>query len=231
LSDIFREVDEEVRQERAKGLWKKYGIYVIGLALLVVVLVGGYKGWQYYSLQQLEKAGAQYLENVALIDDGKDAQALEAFQALSEKGSSGFFLLSKFQQAGLLAKLGKNGEAIALYDELAGKTALEDSLRNLARFRAALLLSNTASFKEVDDRIGKLATTGNPWRQSAQEILAITAFRNGDLIKAEEIFNVLSTEPETPNALRTRAAAMISIITPQLPAQTPKTQETKPDAQ
>jgi len=231
LSDIFREVDEEVRQEWAKDLWKKYGAYAIGVALLVITLVGGYKGWQYYSLQQLENAGAQYLENVALIDDGKDAQALEAFRVLSEKGSSGFFLLSKFQEAGLLAKLGKNDEAVALYDELAGKTALEDSLRDLARFRAALLLSNTASFKEVEDRIGKLATTGNPWRLSAQEILAITAFRTGDLVKAEEIFNELSTDPETPNALRTRATAMISIITPQLPAPTSKTQETKPDAQ
>ncbi len=231
MSDIFREVDEEVRQEQAKDLWKKYGTYIIGLALLIVVVIGGYKGWQYYSLQQLEKAGAQYLENIALIDDGKDAEALDAFQALSQKGSSGFYLLSKFQEAGLLAKLGKNDQAVILYDELSAKTSLEDSLRDLARFRAALLLSNTASFKEVEGRIGDLATTGNPWRQSAQEILAITAFRTGDLVKAEEIFNELSTDPETPNALRTRAAAMISIITPKLPAKTPKSQETKPDVQ
>lgn len=231
MSDIFREVDEEVRQDRAKGMWKKYGVYIIALAALAVVSVSGFKAWQYYSLQQAEKAGVAYLENMVLVDNGEDAKALEAFRAMSQKGSTGFYLLSKFQEAGLLAKAGKDGEAVAVYDELADNSSLDESLRNLARFRAALLLSNTASFKEVEDRIGDLATTGNPWRQSAQEILAITAFRTGDLIKAEEIFVVLSTDPETPNDMRTRATAMISIITPQLPASAPKTQETKPDAQ
>jgi len=231
LSDIFREVDEEVRQDRAKDVWKKYGTYIIAVAALVVISVSGFKAWQYYNQQQAEIAGVTYLENMVLVDDGEDAKALEAFRAMSQKGSTGFFLLSKFQEAGLLAKAGKDGEAIAVYDELADTSSLDASLRNLARFRAALLLSNTASFKEVDERIGDLATTGNPWRQSAQEILAITAFRTGDLIKAEEIFVVLSTDPETPNDMRTRATAMLSIITPQLPASASKTQETKPDAQ
>jgi len=104
LSDIFREVDEEVRQDQAKDIWKRYGVYILGLAILIVVSVGGFKAWEYYSLQQLEKAGADYLKSVALIDSGEDKQALEAFQALSQKGSSGFYLLSKFQEAGLLAK-------------------------------------------------------------------------------------------------------------------------------
>ena len=231
MSDIFREIDEEIRQDRAKDVWKRYGVLIIAVAALVVVSVSGFKAWQYYSLQQAEKAGVAYLENMVLVDNGEDAKALEAFRAMAQKGSTGFYLLSKFQEAGLLAKAGKDGEAVAVYDELAETSSLDASLRNLARFRAALLLSNTASFKEVEDRIGDLATTGNPWRQSAQEILAITAFRTGDLIKAEEIFVVLSTDPETPNDMRTRATAMISIITPQLPAPAPKTQETKPDAQ
>jgi len=231
LSDIFREIDDEVRQDRAKDMWKKYGVYIIALAVLIVVSISGFKAWQYYSSQQAEKAGVAYLENMVLVDNGEDEKALEAFRAMSQKGSTGFYLLSKFQEAGLLAKAGNDGEAIEVYDTLAGNSALDQSLRNLASFRAALLLSNTASFQEVEDRIGELAITGNPWRQSAQEILAITAFRTGDLIKAEEIFIVLSTDPETPNDMRTRATAMISIITPQLPAPSPKTQETQPDAQ
>jgi len=231
LSDIFREVDEEVRQERAKELWKKYGTYAIGLAALIVISVGGYKGWQYYSLQQLEKAGSDYLKNMALIDSGKDTEALDAFKSLSKKGSSGFYLLAKFQEAGLLAKTGKDDEAIAIYDALADNSALEDSLRDLASLRAGLLLSNTASLKEVKARIGGLTKADNPWRHTALEIFAVTAFRTGDLVKAGEIFQELESDSSTPNAMRARATAMLSIITPQMPAQSPKTQETKPDAQ
>ncbi len=231
MSDIFREVDEEVRQDQAKDMWKKYGAYIMGLAILIVVSVGGFKAWEFYSLQQLEKAGADYLKSVALIDSGEDKQALEAFQALSQKGSSGFHLLSKFQEAGLLAKTGRGDDAVAIYDTLGNNSSLEDSLRDLARVRAALLLSATSTLKEVESRIGELAKTKSVWRHSAQEIIAVTAFRTGDFVKATEIFNQLSADPTTPNAMRVRASALISIITPKLPAQTPKTQETKPDAQ
>ena len=37
VSDIFHEVDEEVRREQLKKLWDRYGIYLIALAVLVVV--------------------------------------------------------------------------------------------------------------------------------------------------------------------------------------------------
>jgi len=231
LSDIFREIEDEIRQDQAKNLWKKYGVHFISFAALVVVSVGGYKAWEYYSLQQLEKAGVEYLENMALIDNGKEAEALDAFNSLSQKGSSGFYLLAKFQEAGLLAKTGNNDAAVAIYDVLAGNTALNDSLRDLARFRAGLLLSNTASLPEVEARVGGLAVIGNAWRHSAWEILAVTAFRTGNLDKAEQIFIQLISDPETPNPMRARMTAMMSIIAPQLPAPAMPKQETKPDAQ
>lgn len=231
MSDIFREVDEEVRQDKAKEVWKKYGIHIMGLAVLIVVCVGSFKAWQYYSVQKLEQAGADYLNSVTLIDNGKDADALEAFQVLSKKGTTGFYLLSKFQEAGLLAKTGKNDDALEIYDALAGNSALENNLRDLAKLRAGLLLSNTSSFTEVEARVGDLAKTGNSWRHSALEVLAVTAFRTGDLVKADQFFNQLSADLTTPSSMRVRAAAMSSIITPQLPAKTPKKQETKPDAQ
>jgi len=231
LSDIFREIEDEIRQDKAKSLWKTYGVYFISLAALIVASVGGFKAWEYYSLQQLENAGAKYLENMALIDNGKEAEALDAFNSLSQKGSSGFYLLAKFQEAGLLAQTGNNDAAVAVYDTLASDTALIDSLRDLARFRAGLLLSNTAPLSEVEARVGKLAVSGNAWRHSAWEILAITAFRTGNLDKAEQIFIQLISDPETPNPMRARITAMMSIIAPQLPAPAAPKQETKPDDQ
>ncbi len=41
MADIFREIDEEVRRDKAAELWKKYGWVVTALAVLVVVGVAG----------------------------------------------------------------------------------------------------------------------------------------------------------------------------------------------
>lgn len=231
MSDIFREVDEEVRQDHAKKMWDRYGKYVIAMAVLIVAVVGGYKAFEYYSLKQLEKAGADYFNSISMLDDGKDTEALAAFQRLANTGSTGFALLSKFQEAGLSVKTGNQSEAVALYDELADDSSIDDSLRDLARMRAALTLSNTGSVKDVEARIGELAKTTSPWHHSAQEILAITAFRTGDIVRADKIFNELSADVTTPSAMRSRASAMVTIITPKLPMSAGKKQETKPDAQ
>ncbi len=41
MSDIFGEVDEEVRRERLQQLWDKYSVYIIIVAVLIVAGIGG----------------------------------------------------------------------------------------------------------------------------------------------------------------------------------------------
>ena len=48
MSDIFQEVDEEVRRERLMQLWKRYGNFVIAAAVIVVLGVGGWRGYQWW---------------------------------------------------------------------------------------------------------------------------------------------------------------------------------------
>ena len=39
MADIFNEVDEDVRKDKSLALWKAYGKYVIGAAVLIVVMM------------------------------------------------------------------------------------------------------------------------------------------------------------------------------------------------
>ena len=54
---IFREIDEELRQEQFARLWKRYGrIFVTG-ACIIVATVAGYKAWENYDLSNRGKQG------------------------------------------------------------------------------------------------------------------------------------------------------------------------------
>ena len=48
MSDIFDEVDEEVRREQFKKLWERYGNLFVALAVLIVAAVGGWRGCEYW---------------------------------------------------------------------------------------------------------------------------------------------------------------------------------------
>src|SRR5580658_7140009 len=56
VSDIFQEVDEEVRREQLKKLWERYGTYIIAALILVIVAVGGWRGYEWW--QAKRAAGA-----------------------------------------------------------------------------------------------------------------------------------------------------------------------------
>ena len=55
---LFREVDEEVRQDQLKKIWDRYGNIIIAVCVAVIALVAGVKGWQYWQTKRAE-AGAE----------------------------------------------------------------------------------------------------------------------------------------------------------------------------
>ena len=87
MSDIFNEVDEEVRREQLKKLWDKYGLFIIALAFLIIAGVGGYRAYDWYQMKQAAEAGTSFEEAAKLSAEGKHADLQGAREdARSERG-------------------------------------------------------------------------------------------------------------------------------------------------
>jgi hypothetical protein len=46
VSELFDEVDEDVRRDQLKKLWEQYSIYIVAGAFLIVAAVGGWRGYR-----------------------------------------------------------------------------------------------------------------------------------------------------------------------------------------
>jgi hypothetical protein len=210
---LFREVDEEVRQEQYKKLWERFGNYAIALSIAVVVGVAGLKGWQYWQVKQSEAAAQIYFAAAKLAADGKSDEAVAQF---AKVGHAGYGQLARLRQAGVVAGQGKTEEAVKIYDAVAADGSADPALRDLARIRAGYLLADTVKPDALLPRLGALDREGNPWRHAAREIFGIAAFRVGDYSMADRYMNAIFADPETPAALRQRAQIMIQLLTPLL---------------
>lgn len=215
---LFREVDEEVRAERFQKLWKQYGAYVAGAAIGIVLAVAGIKGWQYYQVQQAEAAGEQYLAAVTLLNAGKKEDADEALTKLANENSAGFGALAKFRVAASLAQKGEKAEAIKVFDEIATSSSSDPALRNLAKVRGALIAVDSETLEQIEKRVGELNTKEGAWRHSAREIIALSAYKNGDLLKADRLYNEITLDSAAPAGMRQRAQIMVGVITPDVQA-------------
>jgi hypothetical protein len=225
MSDIIREVDEELRHERYKKLWDRYGLYVVGAALLVVALVAGWRGYEWYAARQAAESGARFEAAMQLGTDGKRAEAEAAFNELAKGGTSGYRVLARFRAASEAGKTDAKA-GVAAFDAIAADNSVEPAMRDIARLQAGYLLVDTASVDEMKKRMEPLAAPAAPFRYSANELIGLAHYRAGEYEAAAKIFAAILSEPEAPPALRQRAQLMNALVTgaPSAAAKAPATQ-------
>src|SRR5713101_1201649 len=103
VSEIFREIDEELRRDNLLKLWQRYGKYIIAVAVLAVVIAGGIVAWRDHQAAERQAQGQRYSSALALIREGKDGDAAKLFARLAAEGG-GYSLLAAFEEAELSVK-------------------------------------------------------------------------------------------------------------------------------
>ena len=215
MSDVFREVDEEVRRDRAAEYWKKHGNLLIGITILIVGAVGGWRFYDTYRFNQRAAAGAGFESAIAALGSGKP-EALNELTALAAKKDGAYPILARFRLASEIAAKAdddtKRKDAISAFDALASDATLSAEWRDLARLRAGFVLVDSGSFADVDQRLSPLVTASGNFRHSAREGIALSAWRNGDNAKALDALQAIILDADTPSALRQRAELLLAVV-------------------
>jgi hypothetical protein len=210
VSDIIREVDEELRRENFEKLWRKYSGYALGLATLIVLGVAGFFQWQHYTENQRAERARQY-ETALQLAAAADPGAPAALQGIAG-GDDGYAALAQLQGAALKAKAGDVAGAVAIYEKMTADSALDGSFRNLALILLALHTADTAPPDQLTQRLRPLTAATSPWHYSALELTAVLARRAGDTAKAAQILTGLADDLNAPQAMRQRATEMLHAL-------------------
>jgi hypothetical protein len=200
---IFREVDEELRGDRMRRIWKRFGPYVIGAAVAVVLLVAANEGWKWWQASSAARSSDQFYAALELAENGDVAGAQTALNTVVTEGSGGYPTLARFRQASLLAVDGKRDEAIAAYDALS-TSETNPRLRELALVLAGYLLVDNQDVAAVRQRVGGLVEPSNPMRHAAREAIGLTQYASGDLDGALATFEEILADPLAGQELRGR---------------------------
>tara|TARA_B100001146_G_C16195257_1_gene441306 strand:+ start:471 stop:1124 length:654 start_codon:yes stop_codon:yes gene_type:complete len=211
MDDIFKEVDEELREERLTKIWKRIGPYVIGILSGAIIITSAVIGYREYDETQRQNWGVQFAEAMNLSEEGNWQESLDLFETLTEKTNLGYKTLSLFQAASLYAKNGNKEKALEIYQSLENK-ALDENFRDLATLMLIYLQFDNADPEILEKRIEKLASKGNPWYYNAVELKGFLFAKQKNKEKQIEIFNILSKDNKAPEGVRTRANDMLAIL-------------------
>ena len=211
MSDIFNEVDEEVRREQLKKLWERYGNYLVALCVLIVLGVAAWRGYEWWQVKQAAQSGAAFEQAAALAEAGKHEEAEAAFAKLASDGTAGYRVLAGLRQAAELARTDSKA-AVAAYDQISADKNAGQAIEDLAAVRAGLLLVDSAPYSELRTRLEPLTTADRTFRHSAREILALSAWKSGDLTAARQWTDLIIADPQSPSGARSRAEVLSELI-------------------
>lgn len=206
---LLREVNEELRSDRLRALWKRFGPYVIGAAVAIVVIVAVNEGWTWWQKSNAARSSDQFYAALDLADGTDIAAAQAALDRVVADGSGGYPTLARFRKASLLAREGNNAEAIAAYDALA-TAETNVRLRELALALSAYLLVDNGDVAAVEQRVGGLMAPDNPMRNAAREAVGLTQYKAGDLNAALATFETILNDPLTSQDMRGRIQIYIA---------------------
>lgn len=214
MTDLFEEVEEQLRSERYRALFRRALPWVLALAAAALVAALAVWGWQQYRQQISDKASETYNAALEAASQGQGDRAVRLWGEVAKSQSRAYKSLALMQLGGLKMASGSPADtkaAVALFDQ-AADAAPDDLLGDAARLKSALAILDTAPFSELEGRLAPLMKDGHPYRVQAREALAFAKLMKGDTAGARTDFVVIGATLDAPDSARQRANAAVNLI-------------------
>ena len=211
MSDVFEEVEENLRTEKWSSFAKRWWPAAAGVVLVGLLIAGGFwfvdarKGWTG------AEASQAYARGVEALQAQNTTAAEAAFVEAEAAGNRPYRALALMQRAALRVTAEDFDGAVALFDE-AAEAGGDPMISDIASLKAAWLLMDTADLAAITARLEPLTETGRPFRHYAREALALARLQHGQAATAQQQLQAMALELDVPEGMRQRvqvAAAMI----------------------
>lgn len=211
MTDLFEEVEEQLRSDQYRQLARRYLPWAVGAAAAALAVTLAYWGWDAYQTRTINKASESYAQAIDAFAGGDRAKAQTLWTEVSKSSAGGYKAAALMHLGAYAMDEGKTAEAVKLFDE-AAKAAPDEILGDAARLKSALALLDTASFKDLEARLKPLIEDGRPYRVQAREALAFAKLRSGDLAGARGDFTLIAQALDASDGARNRAEAAKALI-------------------
>ena len=212
MTDVFEEVEEEIRSERLKRLARNWLPIVGGILLVALIAALAWWGWQSFQTSRAHAGSVAYQRGLEALQSGDSAGAETAFTEAGDKGNGAYKAMALQQRAGIAVAANRIPDAIALFDE-AAKASGDPILHDTAVYKSALLmLDNNATLEDIQAKLEPLTKEGRPMLPFAQEALGMARLQFNKPAEAREMFVLLTLGQDVPDSVRQRAQAAISMI-------------------
>jgi hypothetical protein len=201
MSDMMNEIEDDLRHQKLVAFWKENGPWIIGGAIMAVVMTGFMVFWQNHTAEK-NTAATQELFKVVVTDD---AQKISAYAETAGKNHAA---VARFAAAARFLENGDKAKAEETYAEIRDMSGIDSTWKDLASLLSIRNKFETAESKELHKELSGLTGKKGVFRFSALEMEALLYARDGDNEKAAALLADIAASANAPADVRTRALTL-----------------------
>lgn len=197
MSELLREIEEDLRNERLQKLWQRFGKVMVGVSVSVVVVTIAYVIWQDQHFAKQTSLTARLMKGAEQSNAGQYKEAIAAFEALANDTSGDYRTIVLLHKA--------KAEKLANHVDTAGKTYSQVISEGKGNFDnpyialASVLAANDKDTATAPQQGTAFYYTRSEWHGWQ----LVTA---GKATEAKTVFSALAQNMEAPSSLRERAS-------------------------
>lgn len=211
MANIFNEVDEDIRKERYQNLWSKYGKYVIGFLILIVIIFSLSQYLQSKNISDNKKILDIYFTAVEAIEKNQLDSANQGLETVYNDKNKVLSAISGIKLSQTYLKNNQQDKALSILKNIYNNKSLEPVYRELALYKYIVINFENIEVDSIENMVKSVEVSGKSFSWYFQEIIGIKHLTLGDTKKANSIFTSLSLDKDTPFDLKIRLDKLIQI--------------------
>ena len=207
MSDIFRQVDEDLRKEKLTSFWNKFKTYIISITLLLITSVSVY---QYLEMTEYNEKVLTIESYYKASNSKLDEEMLERLEKIETSNEFSENLID-LKIADIYLTKGdteQGSEKLAQIFKSENKSILSD----LALYKYLMLKIDEISLSEINNLIENFYTKENNFNYLFSELVGIKNIIDGQYLEGKIIFESLLDNASVSSEIKIRAQKYINII-------------------
>ena len=213
MSDVFQEVDEELREEKYKSIWRKFRYYVIGGLILFILGIAANAFWKDYNLKEINDRSEKFFTAIEMAQEDKvnAITLLEKFANQEERNSEYNALIARFTEAAIRRSEKDFNGALVIYQSLEDNN-ISNFYEDYAKLSSVEMLIALNNKKDAKLILDDLINNTSDLKYIAMEYLGYLEIDEWNFSKARTIFTNIADEASSSANMKNRSREILSIL-------------------
>ena len=214
MSDVFQEVEEDIRKEKYRTIWLRYRYYLISTVLVIIIAIAINAFLRHQNFKEVNARSEKFFDAISISNsDSEQAIKLLSEFSITEASHSEYnIVVSLFIEAAIQREKKNFSDALDSYSQIIALENIDNFYIDYANLCAAETLISSGDIDSAKIILENLIKEGSALLLIAKEYLGYLEINLGNFDKSKMLFQEIAEDVAASQEMKNRVKEVLSIF-------------------